>query len=104
MKTLDRSKYNPLQLEKMDTPVKMEVVRFVTDRPKAGRRGSPAIPEGTELFGLRYDRGGFFTYAYTTREAALRVIESGRLHKTDNLFYYEWNVIRNVQDALHCSK
>jgi hypothetical protein len=79
----------------------MSIVEFTTDRPKHGRRGSPAIPTGTKLFAIRYAKGGYYTYSYIERKDAEECIENMRLQQTDNEYYYPWNVVLNIQDTLH---
>ncbi|MCI0617565.1 hypothetical protein L0244_31715, partial [bacterium] len=82
--------------------VKVEIVEFTTDRPKLGRRGSPAIPSGTKLFALKYiGKDGYYTYSYLNREDAENCIEGSKLYQTDNEFYYHWNMVMNIQDTLH---
>lgn len=95
--------YTQQQRDDMSRRVAMKIVKFVTDRPKQGRRGSPAIPEGTTLYAIAYHhvKGGFFTYSYMNRDDAQKAIDNTKMHQTDNEFYYPWNVVYNVQDTLH---
>lgn len=83
--------------------VRTEIVEFQTDKPKRGRRGSPAIPEGTTLYAIKYlhSKGGYSTYSYLHRKDAENAIEMSRIQQTDNERYYEWNVTYDIQNTLH---
>lgn len=91
-------------IRKKSTIVPTRIVEFTTNRPKFGRRGSPAIPAGTKLFAIQYlnRKGGYFPYSYLNYEDAKKCIEGGRKYSTDNEFYYEWNVIYDIQNTKHC--
>lgn len=83
--------------------VRMEIVPYTTTRPHAGRRGSPRIPEGTELFLLRYvhPKGGYYTYSYMDRNDAEQCIANGKLHGTNTEFYMEWNRVFDAEKTMH---
>src|SRR4030095_13558712 len=83
--------------------VPMRVVEFVTDTAHRGRRGSPAIPAGTTLYAIAYNRPGFgyFPYSYQSKSDAQRVLEGMVEDGTDNLHYFFWNVKRDAQETLH---
>jgi hypothetical protein len=76
-------------------------VEFVTDRPKNGRRGSPAIPAGTTLFAIAYAKGGYFPFSYMRRGDAEESRQTQRNSGTDNEWYYPWNVTMNIQSTKH---
>lgn len=82
--------------------IKMEIEEFISDRPKRGRRGSPAIPEGYTLYAIKYvGYVGYYTYSYVNRKDAEECIENMRIQQTDNSYYYPWNVVKDKQDTLH---
>jgi hypothetical protein len=82
--------------------VPMAIEEFVTLKAKSGRRGSPRIPAGTTLYAIRYvGHHGYFTYSYSTREAAQDCINRMIEHNTDNEYYLPWNMSDSVQNTLH---
>lgn len=86
--------------------VKTKIVEFKTNRPKHGRRGSPAIPEGTILYAIKYlnTKGGYFTYSYLHKADAEQNIYNSALYQTDNEYYYGCNVVYDIQNTLHTGK
>lgn len=91
--------YEHLKSQRVST----QVVEFTTNRPKAGRRGSPRIPKGTILYAIKYlnRSGGYFTYSYENKQDAIDCIQRQKEDQTDNEFYYPWNVTYDIQDTLH---
>jgi len=100
---LDTSNLTTAQYDALSQRVRMKVVKFTTERPKRARRGSPAIPEGTTLYAIQYDKGGYFTYSYQNYTDAQDSADNMRLHETDNMFYYPWNVVHDIQKTVHVS-
>ena len=81
--------------------VGMEVVEFITNKHHSGRRGSPAIPRGTTLYAIKYSVGGYFTYSYQNQDDAIASIKNMIKYDTDNMRFYPFNVVSELDDTLH---
>ena len=81
--------------------VSMHIVEFTTKRIHFGRRGHPEIPIGTKLYAIAYGIGGYNTYSYIEQSDAQKCIDTMITYDTDNMRYYPFNVVKQLDDTMH---
>ena len=88
----------------MDEIIEMKVVKYIFKKDHNGRRGSPAVKAGTEVYALQYETGGYFTYSYLNEADALACIQGGINHETNTRRYMEWNYVNTPENTRHVGK
>lgn len=86
----------------LDNKVKMRVIPQIAG-PKHARRGQRALKKNTLLWCIEYlnQSGGIFTFAYYRKMDAINAMNLMRQYGTDTERYYGFNVVKDVNKALH---
>lgn len=91
-------------IKRDDRKVAMSIEEYRTQKEHNGRRGSPRLPSGINLYCIKYELGGYFTYSYLNRLEAEFVMRAMQEHGTDTQRYYDFNVVDEPEKTLHVGK
>lgn len=82
-----------------DTVIAMRIVPFISKyRPAHKGWHRPEVEEGTKMYAIQYEIGGYFTYSYLDEDQAFRVMMNMR--KTSTFRYYYHNVKKDIHSTI----
>lgn len=82
----------------------MRIIPYILKSDHHGRRGSPKVLAGTQVYLLEYETGGYFTYCYLDIDDAREVIRNGKMYHSNTKIYMEFNLVIDPEDTMHVSK